>query len=56
MLETIQEDKQTLNPNTEGMSLALTGSNLIEEEEKRIEAPPTKPDTNGINLVPNFDS
>ena len=55
VLETLQEDKEILSPNTMGMNLAIAGANLIEEDEKPTEPPPRTPDTSGINLVPNFD-
>ncbi len=55
ILETIQEEKEELNPNTVGMTLAMAGSDLLEEEERDQEPPPPAPDTSKINLVPNFD-
>lgn len=55
VLETLQEEKELLNPNTMGMSLAATGSDLLEEDEKAAAPPPVAPDTSKINLVPNFD-
>ena len=55
VLETLQEDKEILSPNTMGMTLAIAGADLIEEDEKPTEPPPRTPDTNSINLVPNFD-
>jgi len=55
VLETLQEEKELLNPNTMGMSLAATGSDLLEEDEKEAGPPPVAPDTSKINLVPNFD-
>jgi len=55
VLETLKEEKELLNPNTMGMSLAVTGSDLLEPEEKDQEPPPEAPDTSSINLVPNFD-
>ena len=55
VLETLQEEKELLNPNTMGMTLAATGSDLIEEDEKAPAPPPVAPDTSKINLVPNFD-
>ena len=55
VLETIQEEKEIVNPNTMGMSLAMAGSDLLEEDEKPKGPPPKAPDTSAINLVPNFD-
>ena len=55
VLETLQEDKEILSPNTMGMTLAIAGADLIEEDEKPTEPPPRTPDTSGINLIPNFD-
>lgn len=55
VLETLKEEKELLNPNTMGMSLAATGSDLLEEDEKEAAPPPMAPDTSKINLVPNFD-
>lgn len=55
VLETIPDDRELLNPDTTGMSLAATGSDLIEPEEKGKEPPPKAPDTSGFKLVPNSD-
>ena len=55
VLETIPDDRKLLNPNTKGMSLAATGSDLLEAEEKDQKPPPKAPDTSAIKLVPNFD-
>lgn len=55
VLETLQEEKELLNPNTMGMSLAAAGADLVEEDEKAPAPPPLAPDTSKINLVPNFD-
>jgi len=55
VLETIQEEKELLNPNTTGMTLAMAGTELLEPEEKDQEPPPPAPDTSSIHLVPNFD-
>lgn len=55
VLETLQEEKELLNPNTTGMTLAMAGSDLLEEDEKPPAPPAAAPDTSGINLVPNFD-
>ncbi|MBT4161495.1 MAG: hypothetical protein HOC70_10915 [Gammaproteobacteria bacterium] len=55
VLDTIQEEKELLNPNTMGMTLAMTGSDMLEEDEKPPAPTPKEPDTSAINLVPNFD-
>lgn len=55
ILETVQEEKELVNPNTVGMTLAMAGSDLLEPEERDQEPPPPAPDTSKINLVPNFD-
>jgi len=55
VLETIPDDRELLKPDTTGMSLAATGSDLIEPEEKGQEPPPKAPDTSGFKLVPNSD-
>lgn len=55
LLETIPDERELLNPNTLGMSLATAGSDLLEPEEKDQSPPPKAPDTSGINLVPSFD-
>ena len=55
ILDTIQEEKELLNPNTMGMTLAMAGSDLLEPEDKDQEPPPAAPDTSSIHLVPNFD-
>jgi len=55
VLETLKEEKEILNPNTMGITLAMAGSDLLEPEERDKAPPPKAPDTSGINLVPNFD-
>jgi len=55
VLETIQEEKEIVNPNTMGMTLAMAGTDLLEDDEKPKGPPPKAPDTSAINLVPNFD-
>ncbi len=54
ILETIEEEKELLNPSTTGMTLAMAGSELLEPEEKDQAPPPDAPDTSSIHLVPNF--
>ena len=56
ILETIQEEKDLLNPNTMGMTLAMAGSELLEPDEKDEAAPPPPPDISKIHLVPSFDT
>lgn len=56
VLETIQEEKEFVSPDTMGMTLAMAGADLIEEDEKPPEPPPKAPDTSGINLIPNEES
>ena len=55
VLETLQEEKELLNPNTMGMTLAMAGAELLEDEPPPP-PPPGAPDTSKINLVPNFDA
>ena len=54
VLETLQEEKELLNPSTIGMTLAIAGAELLEDEPPPP-PPPKAPDTSKINLVPNFD-
>ena len=54
VLETLQEEKELLNPNTMGMTLAMAGAELLEDEPPPP-PPPVAPDTSKINLVANFD-
>jgi hypothetical protein len=54
VLETLQEEKELLNPSTIGMTLAIAGAELLEDEPSPP-PPPRAPDTSKINLVPNFD-
>ena len=54
VLETLQEEKVLLNPSTIGMTLAMAGAELLEDEPPPP-PPPGAPDTSKINLVPNFD-
>ncbi|MEM7365549.1 MAG: hypothetical protein AAF525_16130 [Pseudomonadota bacterium] len=54
VLETLQEEKELLNPDTSGMTLAITGTDLLDpQDQKQDDTPP--PDTSNIHLVPNFD-
>lgn len=55
ILETIPDERELLNPDTSGMSIAITGSDLLNPEEKDQEPPPEAPDTSKIHLEPNFD-
>jgi hypothetical protein len=55
VLETIPDDRKLLNPKTKGMSLAATGSDLLEPKEKDQKPPPKAPDTSALELVPNVD-
>jgi len=56
VLETLQEDKELVNPDTSGITMAAAGSDLIDELDKLNEPPPPPaPDTSKIHLVPNFD-
>jgi hypothetical protein len=54
VLETLQEEKELLSPSTIGMTLAMAGAELLEDEPPPP-PPPGAPDTSKINLVPNFD-
>jgi hypothetical protein len=54
VLETLKEEKELLNPNTAGMTIAMAGSDLLEPEEKDQTPPPKSPDTSGIHLETNF--
>lgn len=56
VLETIQEEKELLNPNTMGMTMAAAGADLLEEDEKPTGPAPLNPDTSSIHLEPNFDT
>ncbi len=53
VLETLKEEKVLLNPNTMGMTIAMAGAGLPEDEPPS--PPPGAPDTRKINRVPNFD-
>jgi hypothetical protein len=54
LLETLKEEKELLNPSTMGMTIAMAGAALLENEPPPPPAP-RAPDTSKINLVPNFD-
>ncbi len=53
LLETLKEEKELLNPNTMGITLAMAGSDLLEPDEKDQKPPPKAPDISSINLAPN---
>jgi hypothetical protein len=55
IMDTIPDDRELLDPNTKGMSLAATGSDLLEPKEKDQKPPPKAPDTSAFELVPNVD-
>ncbi len=54
-LETIPDDREKLNPNTMGMTLAMAGSDLLEPDEKKAPPQAKVPDISSMSLVPNFD-
>lgn len=56
VLDTIKEEKELVNPDISGLSLAAEGGNLVDESEKPKAPPPRVPDTSNIHLVPNFDT
>ena len=51
VLETLQEEKEILNPNTMGMTLAMAGTDLLEDDEKPKGPPPQAPDTSASEAV-----
>ena len=53
VLETIQEEKVLLNPDTSSLSLADTGADLLTDDDKGPEAIRVAPDVSQINLTPN---
>ncbi len=55
VLETIPDERELLNPDTTGMTLAAAGSILLEPEEKPPGPSPKVPDTSELSLVPNVD-
>ncbi len=55
LIETLKEPIELVQPDTIGMSLAMTGVDLIEENERTREPLPTVPNISDINLVPNSD-
>ena len=55
VLETLPDEREKLNPNTMGMTLAMAGSDMLEPEERDQGPAPKAPDTSAINLEPNFD-
>ncbi|MCH7741488.1 MAG: hypothetical protein IIB71_02360 [Proteobacteria bacterium] len=55
ILETLPDEREQLNPNTMGMTLATAGSDMLEPEDRDQTPAPKAPDTSAINLVPNFD-
>ena len=55
VLETLPDEREELNPNTMGMTLAMAGSDMLEQEERDQEPAPEAPDTSTIHLAPNFD-
>lgn len=54
VLETIKEEVEEVSPDTSGITLALAGSDLLDEDEKDNAPPPSAPDTSNIHLEPNF--
>ena len=55
LMQTLQELIELVQPNTSGMTLAITGVDLLEENEKPREPIPTAQNISNLNLVPNFD-
>jgi len=55
LLDTIKEDKELLNPDISGLTLAEPGSDLLTPDDKPQEPPPQAPDTSSIQLEPPGD-
>lgn len=53
LLETLKEEVEELNLDTSGLSVAVSGSDLLDPEDRDQAPPPHAPDTSGINLVPD---
>jgi hypothetical protein len=55
VLDTIKEDKELVNPDISGLTLAEPGSDLLTPDDKPHEPPPQPPDTSNIQLEPPGD-
>ncbi len=55
LLETLHEQKELVQPNIAGLTLAKAGAYLLKEDVKPSEATQSIPDTSGIKLVTSFD-
>ncbi len=55
VLETIREEKEPVNPDTSGITLAMPGEDLLKPDERPPDPPPVVPDTSNLKLVSSFD-
>jgi len=55
VLDTIKEDKELVNPDISGLTLAEPGSDLLTPDDRPQEPPPQSPDTSNIQLEPSGD-
>ncbi|XOV89914.1 MAG: hypothetical protein ACFHX7_08500 [Pseudomonadota bacterium] len=52
VLETLQEKKVLLNPDTSALSIAAAGADLLDEKDRKPAPPPRVPDVSNIQLAP----
>ena len=55
VLETLREEKEPVNPDISGLSLAFPGTELLNPDEKPKGPPPVQPDISKLHLEANFD-
>ena len=56
ILDTRQDDRPQISPDTSGLSLAFPGSDLLNSEERKPEQARVKPDISRLKLVARFDT
>ena len=56
ILDTSQDDRPKISPDTSGLSLAFPGSDLLNSEERKPEQARVKPDISRLKLVARFDT
>ena len=56
ILDTSQDDRPKISPDTSGLSLAFPGSDLLNSEERKPEQARVKPDISRLKLEAQFDT
>jgi hypothetical protein len=56
ILDTSQDDRPQISPDTSGLSLAFPGSDLLDPAERKADLAKLKPDISRLKLEAQFDT